>query len=330
MDCQLDCNRQFAAALNQCPCYDECPNGCDACANDICDNKKLRVLVLNSSYGSQFLLRPYEPAEANQVDFNYESDTEAYFSCGATYRGKSLVFGGVKQTRQISQVTSCGLVRIGNLRNDFSRGSCAAVDGGDYVALCFSKGTKTCLLWRDDEYALPEAQFKHDYTSIAVVNRTIVAVGDSSGTTAETLDLLSFPFGEDQLQWQLKAEFPYSTTYKNYATVGKDDAAYYFGGYNGAGMMNIITRFDLNTWSTIGELNKPRDFHSVALVGGRFLVVGGESYEKTLSWRVNLFFRGRETEFCHLHKGTIDCIDQSPTLQDNYKPVLLMVDADMC
>ena len=238
-------------------------------------------MVLNSSFSKQFILSPYQlQNEAGTViDFEFGSETEAYFSCGAQHRGKYYVFGGTKQTQQISMVTDCGLVRVGSLHFDFSRGSCASLDDNYYVALCFGKGSKLCSLWSgEDNHVLPESIVKHDYTDIAIVNRTIIAVGDSTGTSAEILDLVTFPYTGSDLSWQLKTPFPYATTYKNYATVARGDAAYYFGGYNGSGMMKHITRFNPldNEWTLLGELNQPRDFHSVALVGGRFLVVGGE------------------------------------------------------
>ena len=165
---------------------------------------------------------------------------------------------------------------------------------------CFTKPVIYCYSTRihpkdsDMYYSLPDSISRHDYTHIAAVNRTIVAVGDGTGVTSEVLDLFDYPVdqdfdqvmnesvtridGEIQLSWQLSAPFPYSKTYKSYAVVSKGQQAFYFGGYNGTGMMKEISSFDpsQNEWSLVGELNQPRDFHSATLVGGRFLVLGGE------------------------------------------------------
>ena len=46
-------------------------------------------------------------------------------------------------------------------------------------------------------YSLPDSISRHDYTHIAAVDRTIVAVGDGTGVTSEVLDLLDYPEDQD-------------------------------------------------------------------------------------------------------------------------------------
>ena len=71
-------------------------------------------MVLNSSFSKQFILSPYQLQDESDtlIDFEFGTETEAYFSCGAQHRGKYYVFGGIKETQQISMVTDCGLIRL--------------------------------------------------------------------------------------------------------------------------------------------------------------------------------------------------------------------------
>ena len=46
------------------------------------------------------------------------------------------VFGGVNEMRQISQVTGCGLERIGNLAFDLRSGACTVIRNKQ-IMLCF-------------------------------------------------------------------------------------------------------------------------------------------------------------------------------------------------
>ena len=89
--------------------------------------------------------------------------------------------------------------------------------------MCFGQnGSKECNLWQswvvrnyftksliyfystkvhpkhsDMYYSLPDSISRHDYTHIAAVDRTIVAVGDGTGVTSEVLDLLDYPEDQD-------------------------------------------------------------------------------------------------------------------------------------
>ena len=46
-------------------------------------------------------------------------------------------------------------------------------------------------------YTLPDSISRHDYTHIAAVERTIIAVGDGTGVTSEVLNLFDYPENQD-------------------------------------------------------------------------------------------------------------------------------------
>ena len=70
-------------------------------------------------------------------------------------------------------------------------------------------------------------------------------------------------------------------------------------------------------WGQIGTLNKARHAHSVAIVDGLFLVVGG----------AGVF----ETERCKYSNDKIVCVKQEPTLSKlSFYPALMLVDDNFC
>ena len=113
-------------------------------------------------------------------DFNFHSGyrTEIKQSCSVTFRGEFYVFGGdfgKKMEKQIAKVTDCSLKRIGNLRFDFSSGTCAVVNE-ESIYLCFGYKTgsggwqKQCYVGADPVGSfskINQSQFKHGYTRIA-------------------------------------------------------------------------------------------------------------------------------------------------------------------
>ena len=73
-----------------------------------------------------------------KVGFAFDYNVEVYQSCSVVFKGAMYVFGGVKENRQIAQVTNkdCGLKRLGSLAFDFVQGACTVIEG-DEIMLCF-------------------------------------------------------------------------------------------------------------------------------------------------------------------------------------------------
>ena len=72
-----------------------------------------------------------------KLSFSFASDTEVLFSCSLVFKGTMYVFGGYVKRRQISQVSGCGLDRVGTLGFDFYTGACTVFKS--QVLLCFDR-----------------------------------------------------------------------------------------------------------------------------------------------------------------------------------------------
>ena len=89
------------------------------------------VLAINNyigNYGSEtsqaFSIYPFG---YDELSFNFPNNTEVNFSCHLVFNNKLYLFGGDHQMRQISQVSGCGLERVGNLEFDLFAGACTVI-----------------------------------------------------------------------------------------------------------------------------------------------------------------------------------------------------------
>ena len=77
-------------------------------------------------------------------EFKYDFFTGARDGCSALYNGQMLFFGCGRNddcNAQISQLTDCGLKRIGAMPHNFGAGACTTLfDEDEYVLLCFGYG----------------------------------------------------------------------------------------------------------------------------------------------------------------------------------------------
>ena len=48
--CLADCNREYDASIKDCPCQENCPNGCP-CPNYLCQGFGPKIIILLPAYG---------------------------------------------------------------------------------------------------------------------------------------------------------------------------------------------------------------------------------------------------------------------------------------
>ena len=124
--CLSTCNRQYVQSLAQCPCQEGCPNGCP-CPDYECPVFE-DALVLNT-YPADVPIKPIivglDQSSNSALDFEFESETEAFGSCSVKFENEMLIFGGRNEPRQISRIDDCRVKRIGTLEFDFFYGACA-------------------------------------------------------------------------------------------------------------------------------------------------------------------------------------------------------------
>ena len=109
-----------------------------------CKERKT-VLVLSSYENNRKpLLIDAKGRRDRNLVVSFGEQTEVYKSCSVTYRNRFYVFGGERHERQISEVTLCGLKRIGSLEFDHKWGACSNTDNRK-IYLCFGlSDTKQC------------------------------------------------------------------------------------------------------------------------------------------------------------------------------------------
>ena len=109
---------------------------------------------------------------------NFVSDqleTQVFWSCSVQWQNQMMVFGGVGVKRQISEVTDCGLTRVGTLEFDLDSGACT-VDNQDRIYLCFNDkrgDLRSCRRGVEptgDFDLLPFSMFEHRFIRIAASN----------------------------------------------------------------------------------------------------------------------------------------------------------------
>merc|ERR1712142_830279 len=162
--CVLGCSNYYATKLADCPCTENCPNGCP------CDSYDCNQTTTTTTTERTTITLPTrpptdgptdgptdeppettttEPSEAQAVfmlyskkspnfqkimtdgsvidmNFTIGDDTEVYDSCSVVYLGHMYIFGGDKKTKQISEIKKgeCSLNRIGDLDFDMNTGTC--------------------------------------------------------------------------------------------------------------------------------------------------------------------------------------------------------------
>ena len=175
--------------LSVCVDIDECkPEPCDqnaSCANlpgnfsctcsfgyhgDGVSCSKKAVLVLNPfsfEWDIAFNAILVDAKSRNdRIRLSKGENTEVEFSCSVTFHNRFYVFGGDRQSRQISEVTECGLKRIGTLHFDHVSGTCSNVDDRE-IYLCFdSRHLRQCRSGVDPNgdfinFTAPPSTFNH-------------------------------------------------------------------------------------------------------------------------------------------------------------------------
>ena len=202
MSCLPDCNRDYNTNVKECPCQENCPNGCP-CPNYSCQGttspsittttlpttttmtttkatttttplvQNKTVLVLNSKDGWKPALLINSSGRQDEVScFTHDTNTEAYLSCSLVWDNELYIFGSSSNRRQISKLVQYNLKIVGSLPFDFRSGACTNM-AGHKLFLCFhysSSEYKRCR-WTtnplDSFENVTESTFNHDQIRIS-------------------------------------------------------------------------------------------------------------------------------------------------------------------
>ena len=132
------------------------------------------VLILNTRFADNVpVLTNAAGRDDKDFDFSMGQNTQVYESCSMTFKNQHFVFGGDKETKQISQIIGCSLTRVGTLSFDHRLGACANVANNN-VYLCFGfYDYKKCHVASSPTGQYTEVQestHEHRYTKIASGN----------------------------------------------------------------------------------------------------------------------------------------------------------------
>jgi len=184
--CVSVCKREGWECVDECPCNDNCSDGCVRCDNWAC--KDDNILVMNKAINEVVIFSPTgENGQTMVADgFVYEMNTGVDASCSVLYSGRMLVFGGYESksyAKQISEVVKspkCKLSPVGTLPLKFAFGACNVVD--NKVLLCFAEGVEN----ECDSFDGQQVEIKdpvHDgYIIILFYYMYINTLADNSGS----------------------------------------------------------------------------------------------------------------------------------------------------
>ena len=171
--CLQVCAREYALNLKNCPCEENCPEGCP-CKEYECPTRNTWSLVINTrdSKNSPLVVDGY--GQSKEIDFSYQSQTEAFGSCSVVWNGKMHLFGGSFYKRQISVVDQCQLKKIGELTFDMFYGACAQRNDAK-IYICFEaynnpatgRNCRQSDAPLDSFSQLPSSNYNHQNTRIA-------------------------------------------------------------------------------------------------------------------------------------------------------------------
>ena len=171
-ECIATCTRDFDRNLLDCPCRQNCPNGCP------CDNYKCApdsVLILNTYLpGNVPVITDASGRVDTNTGFTFGENTSVFEVCSVTFQNEFYIYGGKGSfARQISKIVGCRLDRVGTLPFDHQYATCAT-SGDDRIYLCFdyrgSVDEKKCRFATHPEGPfsnVPDSYFGHTGARIA-------------------------------------------------------------------------------------------------------------------------------------------------------------------
>ena len=127
------------------------------------------ILAINTRKDEQRAYSIYSQG-FKKLDFDFDKDTEVYYSCSLKWRNQHYVFGGEKEQKQVSMVNGNRLELKGELGFDFDYGGCTVLNQ-QTIVLCFSDGEEDVCRQSKNPLGsfteLPNSNFEHTWIRIA-------------------------------------------------------------------------------------------------------------------------------------------------------------------
>ena len=317
--CSSTCSREYDNAFKNCPCQENCPEGCPCPVYKCDETNSVLVLSTRRFYNRQIVI-DVNGREDYDFELEFGDGTEAWESCSIVWQGEMFLYGGWKNRNQISKLSNCKVERLGDLPFRHRRGGCAVTETGQ-VYLCFHYHSDKLCYQADEplgEFAsIGNSTYGHRATRMAIGNDEVVVVGgaDPNHPFTEVMNI-------NENEWKQVHDYAFHEDIYNSPVVFFDDTFFVFGGKCGSESVSTIAGLKSidYTWRSYGDLVQARRGHGAIYSSGHFLVVGGFGFDETFI-----------TEKCILDNGEITCTKQYPDLFGYwYTPELALVPHDFC
>ena len=121
--CTSSCNREFFACNDECPCHENCPDGCEGCEHYLCiegtttvptttteeyDVDNQNVLILNNYVQKNYpIMVNFKGELQDDLFFTEGPNIEVQGGCSVKFRGEYWFFGGKgPNSRQVVVIKS--------------------------------------------------------------------------------------------------------------------------------------------------------------------------------------------------------------------------------
>ncbi|CAG5110413.1 Oidioi.mRNA.OKI2018_I69.chr2.g4822.t1.cds [Oikopleura dioica] len=279
-DCNLQCDSQYKACFNNCPCGRSCPKGCEDCPSEYCYDPAKQTVVLGQRYDQTELTASYLVGEnsISQVDAFSPGKNTIYSTGGVYFKGEFWVFGGYPDGNKISILRGCNFEeQTSRLVNYFSSELHSATVFNEEVWLCFGDGF-TCEVFDGESNGLDDVKvsFERSYgASITVYDNQLIAVGASNDGGRGKVELR----GD---QWREIDDHPIDIGYTSVIsfktgilTVGGTTNRVDDNNEDGYDTVKGIYSLIDFTWSHVGNLQHGNMLGKAALNGNELLFVPG-------------------------------------------------------
>ena len=119
------------------------------------------------------MINPHGGSE--EIYFEFDIESEVYFSCSLQWQNRLHVFGGWNKKQQVSIVNGHRLERKGTLNFNFKYGGCTVLNQS-IIVLCFDDDEKKVCRQSynplESFTKLPKSHYNHAFTRIASYNGT--------------------------------------------------------------------------------------------------------------------------------------------------------------
>ena len=241
-----------------------------------------------------YLYRNFDPGNEDKLMISYRRERSHDYrmdsACGVSYKGEMHFFGGKRwwnrdysrqhfsiETRRSEQLVK--LLKKEDLTIGFEDSSCSIF--ANAVILCFDfDHSQSCHLFDDKLTYIGDSKYNHDFGGLTRYKHSLLTIGGLIDGNQKTEMMKrnkngTFTWSVVEPNFQFSADDAISD--HSLVTIESNDMhdeyVLLIGGY-AADTSKDVFKFN-GTWSSFGQLNKPRYYHKSIYWDGAVYVIGG-------------------------------------------------------